>query len=290
MGVKLMVEVLDRYHGPNKLWLVGFAEQANDETRVGWPRRDLLARRADVMPWRSSHIAAELVAEGTIKRPDWEPDEGRDRRRAAYILLPLAGSDARKRTRKGAADSTEIGAADSTDPGEMGAADSTEIRAADSTDPGEIGAIHNTHIGAVDSTEPEKIGAVFGEVGAVFGEVGAIEPPVSADQTANLPSPQSPQSPHIKPSRRTTRNRSRGRAAATDDDDFDSLLDKLGADAEPEREFIRSLARTGGNAGYLRQQIESDGGEAFMRYVRRMVAEPGPEPGGQDDEAGEYPF
>ena len=218
-----------------------------------------------------------------IKRPDWEPDEGRDKRRPAYVLMPLAGSGAaRKRTRKGAADSTDLA--------EIGAADSTEIGAADSTDPAEIGAIHNTQIGAVDSTEPGEIGAVSGEASAVSGEVGAIEPPVSPDQTANPPSPQSPQSPHIKPSRRTTRNRSRGRAAATDDDDFDSLLDKLGAAAEPEREFIQSLARTGGNAGYLRQQIESDGGEAFMRYVRRMVAEPGPEPGGQDDEAGEYPF
>ena len=64
MGVKLMVEVLDRYHGPHKLWLVGFAEQANEVTRVGWPRRDLLARRADVTVWHSSHIAAELAAEG----------------------------------------------------------------------------------------------------------------------------------------------------------------------------------------------------------------------------------
>lgn len=88
MGIRLIVEALDHYHGEahRKLWLVAFAEQANDKTRQGWPPRDLLARRAETSPSRASHIATELVGEGVLRR-----DGGGNRgSRAKYTMLPLA--------------------------------------------------------------------------------------------------------------------------------------------------------------------------------------------------------
>lgn len=89
MGIRLVSEVLDHYHGPDarKLWLLAWAEKANDRTRAGWPTREVLARRTDRSPSRVSHIGDELVAEGVIKR-----DGGGNRSGPArFILLPLAG-------------------------------------------------------------------------------------------------------------------------------------------------------------------------------------------------------
>ena len=88
MGVRLVTEVLDRYHGPDarKLWLLAWAEKANDGTRTGWPTRDVLAHRTGRSPSRVSHISDELVAEGVLKR-----DGGGNRSGPArFILLPLA--------------------------------------------------------------------------------------------------------------------------------------------------------------------------------------------------------
>jgi hypothetical protein len=88
VGIKLVIEVLDRYHGPDarKLWLLAWAESANDRTRCGWPGRDLLVHRTGRSPSRVSHVADELVAEGVLKR-----DGGGNRGgRARFILLPLA--------------------------------------------------------------------------------------------------------------------------------------------------------------------------------------------------------
>jgi hypothetical protein len=88
VGIRLVTEILDRYHGPDarKLWLLAWAEKANDRTRAGWPTREVLARRTGRSPSRVSHIADELVAEGVIKR-----DGGGNRSGPArFILLPLA--------------------------------------------------------------------------------------------------------------------------------------------------------------------------------------------------------
>ena len=70
MGIRLVTEVLDRYHGPDarKLWLIAWAEKANDRTRAGWPTREVLAHRTGRSPSRASHIAEELVTEGVLKR------------------------------------------------------------------------------------------------------------------------------------------------------------------------------------------------------------------------------
>ena len=88
MGVRLICEVLDHYHGPDarKLWLLAWAESANDRTRTGWPTRDLLARRTGRSASRVSHISDELIAEGILKR-----DGGGNRSGPArFILLPFA--------------------------------------------------------------------------------------------------------------------------------------------------------------------------------------------------------
>lgn len=88
MSTKLVAEVLDRYHGPDalKLWLLAFAESANDRTRQGWPGRPLLARRTGKSPARVSNIATELEADGVIKRVG---GGGRHRGETRYELLPL---------------------------------------------------------------------------------------------------------------------------------------------------------------------------------------------------------
>lgn len=88
MGIRLVTEILDRYHGPDgrKLWLLAWAEKANDRTRAGWPTREVLAHRTGRSPSRVSHISDELVAEGVLKR-----DGGGNRGGPArFILLPLS--------------------------------------------------------------------------------------------------------------------------------------------------------------------------------------------------------
>jgi hypothetical protein len=90
VSINLVVEVLEHYHGNprHKLWLLALAEVANDDTRMGWPSRRLLAERADVSPSRASHIATALVAEGVILR-DAAGRRGRGSTR--YVLAPLNG-------------------------------------------------------------------------------------------------------------------------------------------------------------------------------------------------------
>jgi hypothetical protein len=91
MGIRLVCEVLDHYHGPDarKLWLISWAEKANDRTRAGWPTRDLLAHRTGRSASRVSHISDELIAEGILKR-----DGGGNRSGPArFILLPLAAEE-----------------------------------------------------------------------------------------------------------------------------------------------------------------------------------------------------
>ena len=88
VGIRLVTEVLDHYHGPDarKLWLIAWAEKANDRTRAGWPTREVLAHRTGRSPSRASHIAEELVAEGVLKR-----DGGGNRSGPArFVLLPFA--------------------------------------------------------------------------------------------------------------------------------------------------------------------------------------------------------
>jgi len=90
MGIKLIIEVLDHYHGPDarKLWLLAWAEKANDGTRAGWPTREVLAHRTGRSPVRVSNVASELVAEGVLKR-----DGGGNRGGPArYIMLPVGDS------------------------------------------------------------------------------------------------------------------------------------------------------------------------------------------------------
>ena len=87
MGIRLVCEVLDHYRGPDarKLWLLAWAEKANDRTRAGWPTRDVLAHRTGRSASRVSHISDELIAEGVLKR-----DGGGNRSGPArFILLPL---------------------------------------------------------------------------------------------------------------------------------------------------------------------------------------------------------
>jgi hypothetical protein len=91
MGVRLVVEVLDCYHGPprHKLWLLALAESANDKSRQGWPTREELARRAGVSQSRASHIATALEGEHAIKRIG---TPGKHRGRQAYELLAVVHS------------------------------------------------------------------------------------------------------------------------------------------------------------------------------------------------------
>lgn len=88
MGISLMVEVLDRYHGPprRKLWLMAFAERASDETRTGWPGRGELVKRTGVSPRNVTKIAAALITEGVIRRVG---DPGVRGRATTYALAPL---------------------------------------------------------------------------------------------------------------------------------------------------------------------------------------------------------
>jgi hypothetical protein len=89
VGIRLVVEVLDHYHGPDHKfrWLVAFAEKAKDSTRTGWPGREIMARRTGKSAARVSNLAAELVADGVLERAG---GGGRGRGNARYTLLPLA--------------------------------------------------------------------------------------------------------------------------------------------------------------------------------------------------------
>lgn len=94
MSGQIVREVLDHYHGnaANKIWLLALAIHANHQTRAAWSRREDLARQVGVSQSRSSHIAAELIAEGVIKR-----DGGGYRGRAAeYVFTPTAAWPARR--------------------------------------------------------------------------------------------------------------------------------------------------------------------------------------------------
>jgi hypothetical protein len=90
MGRRLRTEVFDYYRGPHaqKLWLLAWADLADDETRTGWiPREDL----AHILGFRHSasvaRITRGLEAEGVIKRV-----RGHNRHRSAlYWLAPLNG-------------------------------------------------------------------------------------------------------------------------------------------------------------------------------------------------------
>ncbi|HEY2691204.1 MAG TPA: helix-turn-helix domain-containing protein [Streptosporangiaceae bacterium] len=90
MSVKLVVEVLDHYHGPThrKLWLIAWAEKVTGESRTGYCKREVLAARLGRSPSRVSHIARELEDEGTIKRLGG----GVWGKAAVYELLPLDAS------------------------------------------------------------------------------------------------------------------------------------------------------------------------------------------------------
>jgi hypothetical protein len=90
VSVKLMVEVLDHYHGPpsRKLWLVAFAEVANDHSRAGWCPRSVLAARVGVSGPRASNIASALVAEGVIKRER----PGSRYHSTVYVIAELNGT------------------------------------------------------------------------------------------------------------------------------------------------------------------------------------------------------
>ena len=85
-----MAEILDCYRGPHsrKLWLLAWAEKVNNDhgSRIGYCSRAVLAYRLGVSPSRVSNIAAELVAEGVIRRLGG----GVWRNPAVYELLSLA--------------------------------------------------------------------------------------------------------------------------------------------------------------------------------------------------------
>lgn len=87
VSIVLMCEILDFYRGPDrhKLFLLAWAERASTGTRSGWCPRRVLAGRLGVSPTRVSHIASELVREGTIKR------DGYRHRYTVYVLSPLRG-------------------------------------------------------------------------------------------------------------------------------------------------------------------------------------------------------
>ncbi|MGH3192688.1 MAG: hypothetical protein ACRDOL_36660 [Streptosporangiaceae bacterium] len=88
MSVKLVVEVLDHYHGPHarKLWLIAWAEKVpGDGSRIGYCKREVLVARLGRSPSRVSGIARELEDEGTIKRLGG----GVWGKTAVYELMPL---------------------------------------------------------------------------------------------------------------------------------------------------------------------------------------------------------
>jgi hypothetical protein len=70
MSAQMMAEILDHYHGPanHKMWLLAWADHADDETRSGWCPRTQLAKRVGVSLRTVTRIAAALVEAGTLKR------------------------------------------------------------------------------------------------------------------------------------------------------------------------------------------------------------------------------
>jgi hypothetical protein len=70
VSIDLVVEILDHYHGTRtrKLWLVAWAEKVPRGSRTGYCKREIIAARLDVSESRASHIARELVGEGTLAR------------------------------------------------------------------------------------------------------------------------------------------------------------------------------------------------------------------------------
>lgn len=89
VSMRLMIEILDGYHGPprHKLWLIAWAEHASTDTRSGWCRRERLAERVGVSPRQATRIAADLVEAGVLKR-DGHAHNGRT---AVYVLGDLNG-------------------------------------------------------------------------------------------------------------------------------------------------------------------------------------------------------
>jgi hypothetical protein len=96
VSVKLIVEVLDHYHGPHprKLWLIAWAEKVTgDGSRTGYCKREVLVARLGRSASRVSGIARELEDEGTIKRLGG----GVWGKTAVYELLPLAPAQGQPR-------------------------------------------------------------------------------------------------------------------------------------------------------------------------------------------------
>jgi hypothetical protein len=152
MGVRLIVEALDCYHGEarRKLWLIAFAEQANDQTRQGWPPRDLLARRADTSPSRASHIATALVGEGVLRRDSAGNRSGP----AKYTMLPLAPRPAEKKGAPSAHRKGPVNGASSAHPSEDG-------KSAPSTHPRpQVKGARRTLKGARSSSLPAETGSL----------------------------------------------------------------------------------------------------------------------------------
>lgn len=92
MGMRLVHEVLESYHGParHKLWLVAWALNARSDTRSGWCPRWQLARHLGVSERQADRIASALIAEGILKR-DGHAYRGHS---TIYVLgdLPVNGS------------------------------------------------------------------------------------------------------------------------------------------------------------------------------------------------------
>ena len=191
MGIKLVIEVLDQYHGPDarKLWLIAWAEKANDRTRTGWPTREVLAHRTGRSPSRASHIAEELVAEGVLKR-----DGGGNRSGPArFIMLPIEslGKGALRAHPK-----SGVKSAASPHP-------SDEPKGAAQAHPDEPvkGAprAHSSKGAASAHPKPEVKGADPARKGAESGRKGADPSPGPAE-TGSLPLIPSIDQPSVKPS------------------------------------------------------------------------------------------
>jgi hypothetical protein len=186
VGIRLVTEVLDRYHGPDarKLWLIAWAEKANDRTRAGWPTREVLAHRTGRSPSRASHIAEELVAEGVLKR-----DGGGNRSGPArFVLLPLAEPE------KGASSAhpkAEVKSAPSPHPSEAG-------KSADQAHPEEPAkGAPRTH------PKPKVKGAESARKGAESGRKSADPSPGPAE-TGSLPLIPSVDQPSLIPTGETS--------------------------------------------------------------------------------------
>jgi len=93
VSIRLIVEIMDGYHGPpkQKLWLLAWAERAAFDTRTGWCPRPVLAARAGVSESTASRIATALVNAGVIKRVR-APYPGHS---AVYSLSALGGHGTR---------------------------------------------------------------------------------------------------------------------------------------------------------------------------------------------------